>query len=165
MAFFTTLCRSQRSSEKGCLKIKFLRPQRYALGMKLFFLEPTVRDLYNHITSDGEEIPLNQMEDTHLLNTVRVFLRSIRRCTQALNSGEVERSPAENALYKKSSRNYVAQLKQSHEMLIPYITEVMVRGLSHEIAQEVVEAYGRQPPARPLTGVLLSVPTVEAPPY
>jgi hypothetical protein len=164
MAFFTTLCRSQRSSEKGCLKIKFLCPQRYALGMKLFFLEPTVRDLYNHITSDGEEIPLNQMEDTHLLNTVRVFLRCIRRCTKALNNGEVQQTPAEAALYKKSSHNYASQLRQTHEVLMPYITEVMVRGLSHHIAQEVVEAYDRQT-ARALSGVLLSVPTVEAPPY
>lgn len=103
-----------------------------------------MRDLYNHTTAEGEEIPLNQMDSSHLINTIKMFLRIIARSTKALNSKEVELSPAELALYGKKSYNHAAQLKQAHEILMPYVLEATIRGLYNVIGLEVMLAYGRQ---------------------
>jgi hypothetical protein len=103
-----------------------------------------MRDLYNHTTAEGEEIPLNQMENSHLVNTIKMFLRVVARSTKALNSKEVELSPAELALYGRKSYNYAGQLKQAHEALMPYVLEATIRGLYNVIGLEVVAAYGRQ---------------------
>jgi len=102
-----------------------------------------MRDLYNHITKEGDEIPINQMELGHLVNTAKVFIRNIDRYVKALNGTTVEMTPADIALYGRKSINYAEALRASHEALMPYLLELTIRGASGAVVHEIIEAYGR----------------------
>ena len=102
-----------------------------------------MRDLYNHTTREGEELPINQMELGHLVNTAKVFIRNIDRYVKALNGITVEMTPADIALYGKKSINYAEALRAIHEALMPYLLELTIRGASGAVVHDIIEAYGR----------------------
>lgn len=87
-------------------------------------------DLYNHKTADGLFTPIVMLEDTHLLNIIRMHLRNIENARFLLEQKEKPVNTVVAALYRNQPQADPQQvISKTHEALMPYVLEATMRGL------------------------------------
>lgn len=98
-------------------------------------------DLYNHKTSDGL-IPIVMLEDTHLLNIIRLHLRQIENARLLLERKDKPIPTVQSALYRNQPQVDPSQIiTKAHETLMPYILEAVLRGLTDDFVLQMQTAY------------------------
>lgn len=85
------------------------------------------------------------MEDSHLINTIRVLKNKIQQCVAVLTNTIAE-DPLITAFQPSFSRERIMreakeQIVYYHERISPYIMEACLRGL--QVTSLLQEAYGR----------------------
>ena len=105
-------------------------------------------DLYNHKTADGL-IPIIMLEDTHLLNIIRLHLRQIENARLVLEQKDKPVPTVQSALYRNQPQADPTQIiTKAHETLMPYVLEAVLRGLTDDFALQMREAYGYAQPQK-----------------
>lgn len=100
-------------------------------------------DLYNHKTRDIS-IPIVSLEDSHLLNIIRMHLSNISNAKIFAEQKEKPTDTVTALLYKNQPQIDPAQLiTKAHESLMPYILEAQIRGLTDQYQSDLEQAYGR----------------------
>lgn len=102
--------------------------------------------MYNtHRTKEGDVMLVAEMEDSHLLNTIRLMLRNLAEARRIAESGNVRSDYFATVL---SGRDPKAAQRQAKEMMMgihatvqPYIAEAALRGI--EITALLRVTYGR----------------------
>lgn len=100
-----------------------------------------------HKCQNGESMLIFQMEDPHLINTIRLKLRNMVQCRKVLTTDFPTIDPMlQYALPKQLSNAAVreeaaAEYKRIHKTLGPYIVVAVLRGLEASIKQELNAAY------------------------
>ncbi len=99
----------------------------------------------SHRDANGNEIPIAAMDDTHLINTVKLRCRQI---TQALASCATISDPAQAALYgikARSPEEAGSEARKIAVKLYPYLSEALLRGgvPQAECAAAIRNALGR----------------------
>lgn len=102
-----------------------------------------------HTTRSGSTILICQMEDSHLINTIKLYCSKIKDCCGILESGSIKGMTAMGALIpqldiEELKRQSRASLKTLHTRIQPYILEAALRGLSHQFTEDLQNAYGRE---------------------
>lgn len=76
---------------------------------------------------------ISQMEDSHLINTIRLILRNVDKAKHALGS-TINIDPASAAMYGIDTKAMSTRAKESIrpyiQLLYPYVTEAALRGLN-----------------------------------
>ena len=99
-------------------------------------------DLYNHKTADGLT-PIIMLEDSHLLNIIRLHLRSIENARLVLEQKDKPLNTVASALYRNQPVVDSAQIiSKAHETLMPYVLEAVIRGMTEDFALQMRVAYG-----------------------
>lgn len=100
-----------------------------------------------HVTRDGKSLPIAAMQTTHLINTVRLFLRPLTEATKNINATAIPLSKRARALYgddiEIDADDYRELNDQTIERVSPYVMELALRGSSHAILSDLREAFGR----------------------
>ena len=101
-------------------------------------------DLYNHKTQDGSTIAIMSLEDTHLLNIIRMLLRQIENARLLLEQKDKPVNTVMAALYRNQPQADPKQmLTKAHENLMPYVLEATMRGLCDApLVLQMQYAYG-----------------------
>lgn len=98
-----------------------------------------------------------QMEDDHLLCTIRLYCRKLQQA-QAVIANTALLDPITATLSslcpEDTARQAKASMRAMHERLMPYLAEAALRGLS--VTTELQAAYGRS------TAIPCFVPTLVA---
>ncbi len=110
-----------------------------------------------HITADGTEMLICHMENSHLVNTIRMHCRKIQEARAAL-----EQNPSGFAIYEALGVNPSGMsraqaqsiIRDRHKKLPPYVMEATIRGLG--VQRFLAEAYGRS------TAIPLPAPVLPA---
>ncbi len=109
-------------------------------------------DLYNHKTQDGI-VPIIMLEDTHLLNIIRMHLRSIENARLLLEQKDKPLNTVTSALYRNQPTIDPSQIiTKAHEALMPYVFEAVMRGLSDDFVTQMQSAYGYALPQKTIEG-------------
>jgi hypothetical protein len=99
-------------------------------------------DLYNHKTADGLT-PIIMLEDSHLLNIIRMHLRNIENARLLLEQKDKPLNTVASALYRNQPQIDPSQMiSKAHETLMPYVLEAVLRGLTDSFAVQMQDAYG-----------------------
>ena len=99
-------------------------------------------DLYNHKTTDGVT-PIIMLEDTHLVNIIRLHLRQIENARLLLEQKDKPLPTVATALYRNQPQVDPATIiSKAHETLMPYVLEAVLRGLTDDFALQMRLAYG-----------------------
>ena len=98
-----------------------------------------------HITSNGDSILICQMENSHLINTIKVIAKVIQASQEILQE-QVKPDPLMEVLNPKYSLQSIKErakqeLKQCHDRIQPYVMEAALRGL--DVTGILQAAYGR----------------------
>lgn len=102
-----------------------------------------MNDLYNHETKEGIVTPIVMLDDVHLVNIIRMHLRSLENARLMLEQKDKPVSTVVGALYKKQRRiDPTEMITQVHEALMPYVVEALLRGLEGNFATQMRLAYG-----------------------
>ncbi len=98
-----------------------------------------------HETKNGQIIMIAKMEDSHLKNTVKLHIKTIKDAKELL-SGSTE-IKIQQALYDQASLNIEKKLLQSisksRESLPVYLMECMIRGI--DFKEELRDIFDRNP--------------------
>ena len=98
-----------------------------------------------HITADGQTMFISQMETSHLENTIKMYLKKIKECTEMINNVNITNNidlliaGVDNESIKEKAKNI---LKQSHAELWKYLIEAFIRGL--DLSKYFQETFGRK---------------------
>lgn len=116
-------------------------------------------DLYNHKTQDGLT-PIVMLEDTHLLNIVRMHLRSIENARLLLEQKEKPTNTVVAALYRNQPQADPQQIiTKAHEALMPYVLEATMRGLADiPLVLQMQSAYGYAPQQNTIEASSTTIP-------
>jgi len=99
-------------------------------------------DLYNHKTQDGLT-PIVMLENTHLVNIIRMHLRYIENARLQLENKDKPVSIVIGVLYRNQPQADPQQIiSKAHETLMPYVMEAVLRGLTDEFSLQMQIAYG-----------------------
>ena len=105
-------------------------------------------DLYNHKTADGLT-PIIMLEDSHLLNIIRLHLRSLENARLLLEQKEKPLNTVASALYRNQPQIDPPQvITKAHETLMPYVLEAVLRGLTDDFVLQMQTAYGYTQPQK-----------------
>ena len=105
-------------------------------------------DLYNHKTQDGLT-PIIMLEDSHLLNIIRMHLRQIENARLLLEQKDKPLNTVASVLYRNQPQIDPSQIiSKAHETLMPYIMEAAMRSLSDDFVIHMQIAYGFIPPQK-----------------
>lgn len=105
-------------------------------------------DLYNHKTADGM-IPIIMLEDTHLVNIIRMYLRQIENARLLLEQKDKPIHTVQSALYRNQPQVDPSQIiTKAHETLMPYVLEAVLRGLTDDFVLQIQTAYGYTQPQK-----------------
>ena len=100
-------------------------------------------DLYNHKTQDGLT-PIISLDDIHLLNIIRMHLRSIENARLMLEQKEKPLNTVASVLYRNQPVTDPLQvISKAHEALMPYVLEAAMRSLTEDFMLQMQTAYGR----------------------
>jgi hypothetical protein len=104
--------------------------------------------MYNfHTTKDGERIMICMMEDRHLINTIKLYLRKIREEVAKINGAPLVSDPILLAVHPVDTaaikRQAQSRVKALSEALPPYIAEATLRGLTDLFVEDLQSTYGR----------------------
>lgn len=103
-------------------------------------------DFYNHKTQDGLT-PIVMLENTHLVNIIRMHLRQIENARLQLENKDKPVSTVIGVLYRNQPQADPQQIiSKAHETLMPYILEAVLRGLTDDFSLQMREAYGYTQP-------------------
>lgn len=98
-------------------------------------------DLYNHKTQDGLT-PIVMLENTHLVNIIRMHLRQIENARLQLENKDKPVSTVIGVLYRNQPQADPQQIiSKAHETLMPYILEAVLRGLTDDFVLQMQTAY------------------------
>jgi len=103
-----------------------------------------------HTTRSGQQVPLSQMENSHLENFINLIVRNMNEAKQ---SSMLEVESEEDAFYRElngitkvSKKDAVEVISALMEVLEPYLAEVVIRGNSEyvsEISKSLEAVLGR----------------------
>ena len=99
-----------------------------------------------HVTKDGKQMFISQMDDDHLKNTINLMFANIRNA-KSLLSAKVSLSNFQGALYgmskEKISKKTAKLIKNQTRKLAHYLAEAMLRGMNYtKELQELFERTG-----------------------
>lgn len=97
-----------------------------------------------HTTKTGQEILIAQMEDSHILNTIRALmarLEAARHYAEAPQTASVLYEALNVKPEGWDKKDALACIRWVHERIPAYILEATLRGL--EVTQLVQQGYGR----------------------
>lgn len=115
-------------------------------------------DLYNHKTQDSL-VPIIMLEDSHLLNIIRMHLRSIENARLLLEQKEKPVNTVTAALYRNQPQVDPSQIiSKAHETLMPYILEAVMRGLAEDFILQMQTAYGHNPQPKAIEAKSENIP-------
>jgi hypothetical protein len=98
-------------------------------------------DFYNHKTQDGLT-PIVMLENTHLVNIIRMHLRQIENARLQLENKDKPVSTVIGVLYRNQPQADPQQIiSKAHETLMPYILEAVLRGLTDDFVLQMQTAY------------------------
>lgn len=82
-----------------------------------------------HRTKEGQIMPINTMEDKHLINTINLFITKLDDAKWVLEENDSAFYRAVNGIEmdKSGAKNYANNFV---EVVSPYITEAVIRGLN-----------------------------------
>ena len=110
-------------------------------------------DLYNHKTADGLT-PIIMLEDTHLLNIIRLHLRQIENARLLLEQKDKPLQTVQSALYRNQPQVDPSQIiSKAHETLMPYVLEAVLRGLTNDFVLQIQTAYGYTQPQKTIEAI------------
>lgn len=99
----------------------------------------------SHKTKEGKRMFISEMDDTHLVNYIRLTLKGIIKIKEQLRGG-TETDPFKIALYKKrefcSPERLTDLLEEVCDNLYPYLAELALRGI--DMAEELRDAFDRK---------------------
>lgn len=105
--------------------------------------------MYNiHTTRDGEQMLIAQMEDKHLINTIRMILRKVQSATAAL-SNPVTINPMIGVFHPEMKTDEIRRkaenvIRQGVDSLQPYLMEAYMRpGMAIALQEDMQSAFGR----------------------
>lgn len=97
-----------------------------------------------HTTMNGESMLICQMENSHLINTIKVIAKVIQTSQEILQE-QVKPDPLMEVLnpkYLESIKERARQeLRKCHDCIQPYVMEAALRGL--DVTGILQSAYGR----------------------
>ena len=115
-------------------------------------------DLYNHKTADGLT-PIIMLEDSHLLNIIRMHLRSIENARLLLEQKDKPLNTVASVLYRNQPQIDPSQvISKAHETLMPYIMEATMRDLSSDFILQMRIAYGFTPQQKVIETTAETIP-------
>jgi hypothetical protein len=86
-----------------------------------------------HVTREGQKMFISQMDDSHLLNTVKMICRNIEEC-KSLSAYSPGISGFQKKLMglddEKLQNEMFDKIKEYSEMLVYYVAETSLRGLN-----------------------------------
>jgi len=97
-----------------------------------------------HITKEGKVFEINQLDDSHLLNSMKLFVRKLRESKAIVNSDKKQNKfflKANNIkVNKQAAYRYIEQFNQkfSHYLYEAFIRGIDLNGLRDEL-QEILE--------------------------
>lgn len=98
-----------------------------------------------HKTKEGKRMYISEMEDTHLMNYIRLALKGIEKIKEQLR-GTSEIDPFKIALYNKKETYNNEELSELLENicdnLYPYLAELALRGI--DMKDELCTTFERQ---------------------
>ena len=87
--------------------------------------------LMTHRTRDGYTMPINQMEDSHLINTIDFFIKKLKQSKEILSMKET--SKFYKSLYNTGSEDLEEQaieyVSQFEDKIGDYIYEALIRNI------------------------------------
>ena len=105
-------------------------------------------NLYNHKTADGVT-PIIMLEDTHLLNIIRLHLRQIENARLLLEQKDKPLNTVASALYRNQPvADPATIISKAHETLMPYVLQAVLRGLTDDFVLQMQTAYGYTQPQK-----------------
>lgn len=108
-----------------------------------------------HTTREGQTLFISQMEDSHLINTIRAYVRKLNECKAILEAAQaVSTNVLAQAFGVASSHTLEHVRKQMlklHQTLQPYVLVATVRSLN--ITKELQSFYGTGHTPSALAGI------------
>ena len=105
--------------------------------------------LDKHTTRDGERMLVCQMDDKHLLNTIKLFSKNLKQIWE-IAEGEVENTVADKIydVPEDITPNEAINLwRQEVYRLTPYLSEAILRdGIRDDVAALMQDRIGRDAP-------------------
>jgi hypothetical protein len=98
-----------------------------------------------HTTKEGDRMLIAEMESMHLLYTIRLHLRMLKRILDAVSTGEEEEISYFDHLYEKqviSVEDAATMVRDHFPMLYPYLAEAFLRVPEFMANGEVAVLYG-----------------------
>lgn len=98
-----------------------------------------------HRTADGQTMFISQMETSHLENTIKMYLKNIKECTEMISNVNIQNNIdlllawVDNESVKEKAKNV---LKQAYSELWKYLIEAYIRGI--DLSKEFQETFGRK---------------------
>ena len=92
--------------------------------------------MIRHRTKEGIEMNINQMENDHLINTIKMFVKNLQSARDTMERGA-------GGFYEKANDIHVDIEKANtfvrgfHQMFSPYILEALIRDL--DVSEQVKE--------------------------
>lgn len=83
------------------------------------------------------------LEDSHLLNIIRLCLRKIENARLLLEQKDKQLQTVQAALYRNQPQIDPSEIiTKTHETLMPYVLEAVLRGLTDDFVIQMQAAYG-----------------------
>ncbi|BFM39936.1 hypothetical protein [Synechocystis sp. LKSZ1] len=114
-----------------------------------------------HTTKDGTQMLIAEMNNDHLLNTIKTWCQKIKVSREILeNPNKIQQNVVLQAINKSYSLESTMDratdlIETSHKKLLPYCLEAALRGL--EITPTLQEAYGRKEGVAPLSQLAIKL--------
>ena len=88
--------------------------------------------MHKHVTKEGREISLCEMENSHLTNYINMVLNTAEVCKNVINSGPGTETITEllhGVSRKQQIHSAKAKIKEIYQLLPHYIMEASIRGI------------------------------------
>jgi hypothetical protein len=98
-----------------------------------------------HTQANGVQIPIGQMTDVHLKNTIGVLIRTAELCAKVVvcaHKPETVNEIIHGVSRKQQINSAKSKLKELYNRLPPYIMEASIRGM--DFGKELREAFDRE---------------------
>ncbi|HEY9606770.1 MAG TPA: hypothetical protein V6C85_34495 [Allocoleopsis sp.] len=99
-----------------------------------------------HRTHDGIRMLIGQMEDSHLLNTIKSYCDKIEQCTRIIKGQSTPDTALIETFNPEFSREAVRERAQEtirflHQRIQPYVLTAVMRGLGASVTPHLTRAY------------------------
>lgn len=98
---------------------------------------------FTHTDAGGNTYTIREMEDRHLMNTIRMILNKVSMTRKKLDGKQDDMPASQRALYggkKESEETLAQQMVQYTTQLSSYLFEAVIRG--YNLTSEMRTAYG-----------------------